>query len=132
MPNERPTSVNVVGWFFIVIGGLSCMSAVGYLAVSILNGKGVTDAWPGLLQMVFAGFVAYGGVGLLRGSSLMRKALELSSYLIVALLIIFSTIWASDYSSWGPLISAFIYAAPLMFVIRALRSEKVKLYASKT
>ena len=132
MPNERPASVSVVGWFFVVIGGLSFMSAVGYVAVSVLEGKGVADAWPGLLQMAFAGFIAYGGFGLLRGSSSMRKALELSSYLIVVLLIIFSTIWVSTYSSWGPLISAFVYAVPLIFVIRALRSEKVKIYASKT
>ena len=132
MSKERPTSVSVVGWFFLIIGGLSVLSAIGYIIVSTVNGYAIFSAWPGFVQLPIAGFVAYGGFGLLRGSAFMRQALEVSTYLIVVLLVVYSGVLARDFSSWGPFFGFALYIIPLAFVIRALRSQRVKAYASKT
>lgn len=132
MSNERPTSVSVVGWFFMIIGGLSLLSAIGYIVASTINGNAILSAWPGFVQILIAGFIAYGGFGLLRGSAFMRQALEVSSYLIVVLLVVYSVSVARDFSSWGPFLGLALYIIPLAFVIRALRSRRVKAYASKT
>jgi len=132
MSNERPTSVSVVGWFFMIIGGLSLLSAIGYIVASTINGNAILSAWPGFAQILIAGSVAYGGFGLLHGSAFMRQALEVSSYLIVVLLVVYSVSVARDFSSWGPFLGLALYVIPFAFVIRALRSQRVKAYASKT
>lgn len=132
MSKERPTSVNVVGWFFMVIGSLSSLSAIGYILVSAVNGNAIFSAWPGFVQLLIAGFVAYGGFGLLRGSAFMRQALEVSSYLIVVLLVLYTGAVARDFSSWAAFFSFALYIIPFAFVIRALRGQSVKACASKT
>ena len=132
MTNERPTSVSVVGWFFMIIGGLSTLSAVGFIVVSFINGQSIAGVWPGYVQILIAGSVAYGGFGLLRGSAFMRQALEVASYLIVLLVLAYGVTLARDMSSWVPFFGFAIYIVPLAFVIRALRSQRVRVYASKT
>ena len=132
MTIERPTSVSVVSWFFIIIGSLSVLSAIGYIVVSIINGISIAGAWPGFVQVLVAGFLVYGGVGLLRGSELMRKALEIVSYTLAIAILAYSVSVARDLSSLVPLFGFAMYIIPLAFVVRSLRSEKVKAYASKT
>jgi len=132
MENKRPTSVNVVGWFFIIIGSLSILSAIGYVAVTYINSKSFLGAWPGLAQIIIAGTLAYAGFGLLRGSALMRQVLEVSSYGLVVLLIGYIIHVSQQFGTWLPLAGMLIYLIPLGFVIVALRGQKVKTYVSTT
>ena len=132
MSNDRPTSVSVVAWFFIIIGALSVISAIGYIVVSMASDNVTGSALVGALQIVIAGFAAYSGYGLLRGSSVMRQALEILSYLLVLALGVYGVILARDFSSWGPLVNSGLYIVLFAFVIRGLRVQKMREYASKT
>ena len=132
MANDRPTSASVIGWFFIIIGALSIVSAIGYIVVSMIGDTALGSAWLCAVQILVASFAAYSGYGLLRGSSVMRQALEILSYLLVLSLGVYGVILASDFSSWAPLINTGLYIVVFMFVIRGLRGQKVRDYASKT
>ena len=132
MENERPTSVNVVGWFFIIIGSFSTLSAAGYIVVTYVNSKSFLGAWPSLVQIIIASTLVYAGIGLLRGSALMRQVLELSSYGLVALLIGYIIHASQQFGTWWPLAGMLIYLIPLGFVIVALRGQKIKTYVSTT
>ena len=132
MSNERPTSASVVGWFFIIIGCLSVITGIGYIVVSVINGNSLGSALLGFVQIAVAGFVAYAGYGLLRGLAIMRRALEILSYLLVILFAVFGVNLARDFSSWGLLVSSSFCMILFVFVIRELRSQKIQVYASKT
>lgn len=131
MINERPTSVSVVGWFFIIIGSLSCLSALGFLVVSLSGELPASRTWIGYVQLIVAGFLAYAGFQLLKGSAFMRQALEIASYALVLLIVVYGARMGLDFRSWFTALIHAIYLIPFVFVIRALRSEKVKTFVSE-
>lgn len=131
MSEVRPTSVNVVGWSFIIVGALSVLSGIGYLVAGVANGQSLFEGWPGLIQVPIAGFLALCGALFMSGSSLMRRLLEVASYLLVLLIIGFGLKSSHESGSWMPFFSIVIYIVPFGFIINALRSETVKTYVSK-
>lgn len=131
MSRERPTSVNVVSWFFIIIGTLSAISAIGYIVVGNINGGSILDSWPGLVQVVIVCALVFTGSRLLNGSEQARKVLLFSSFLLVVMFIGYSFWLYRKFESLGPLLNLIIYLIPMFFVIKALRSKKIETYTSK-
>ncbi|KZZ60091.1 hypothetical protein A3762_03710 [Oleiphilus sp. HI0125] len=132
MNSDRPTSVNVIAWFFMILGGLSILSATGYLLVYFQEPSTSFGVLPGVLQILIAGSFVVAGALFLRGSARMRQALEWGSYLLAIAIIAYGINFSSNFGSALPFAFIAIYLVPLFFVVKALRSQKVRNYASKT
>ena len=132
MSADRPTSVSVVAWFFMILGVLSILSAIGYLFVHFQDPSISFGLWPGVLQIVVAGSFVVAGAQFLRGSALMRKVLEFGLYLLAIGVVAYGAGFSSNFGSLLPLASAGIYLVPLFFVVKALRSQKIRNYVCKT
>lgn len=132
MSNIKPTSVHVVGWTFVIVGMLSMLSGVLYLFAVAENGQSLLSSWPGLMQVLLAGFLSWCGFSFMQGSAQMRKILELSSYAIAILVLVYGVNMAQEFGSWSlPLVLGLaLYLIPIALIVKALRSEKVRTYVS--
>ena len=132
MSSNRPTSVSVVAWFFMILGGLSVLSAIGYLFIHFQQPSTSFGLWPGILQIIVAGSFVIAGALFLRGSAPMRKVLEIGSYFLALGIVAYSISFSSNFGSLLPFAFIAAYLIPLFFVIRALRSQTVRTYVCKT
>jgi len=131
LKKECPTRIKVVSWFFVVFGLLAAFSAIGSVSIGIADNHSLASYWGENIQIIISFFLVYGGRKLLEGSPSMRSYLEIMSYVIIALLFVFNASFVEKFGLWGPLISFTIYLVPMIFVIRALRSDIARAYASK-
>jgi len=133
---ERPTSVSVIGWTFIVLGGLSLVS--GSLALFLLLSKDVGPApWQILLQGVVAGAALIGGVYFLKGNRTARYVLEAIAWLaLVALVWFYSGIspqLSSDPAGIAVVVLNFlVMVVPLVLILYFIRKRKVMEYLNIT
>lgn len=148
---KRPTCVTVIGWAWIIIGGLMCFSAIMALISSIMMGMGAQDEpdlplifrlFP-LIAIVQIGFAALGlisGIHFLKLRSWARHALEMLTWLCLLFLLAFMVYWVYEWLSMpsggstgfgilgavmGVVITA-IYTIPLGIMLKYLRGETVK------
>ena len=134
---DRPTSVDLVGWFFMISGSLSILNAIGSLLVHYQTPSNSFGLWFGVVQILVAGGFVVAGALFLRGSAPMRQALEYGAYLL-AIAIIAYGIYGINFSS--DVHSALLFGmavltlllSPLFFVVKGLRSQKVRNYVCKT
>lgn len=124
MSNERPTSVSVVSWFFIISGLLAVLSAIGYVFVAVSEPNTASPVWKGVLQILIAAFLVVAGIFFLKGSAKARLFLEYSTYALAFFFLSYSVALASTWG-YGPLFGAIVYLVPLFFINRALRNPKV-------
>lgn len=150
---KRPTSISVIGWAWIVIGSLMCLSAVMALLVSLTisqaaaqtdtdhNVPAILGFFPllALIQMVFAILGIVSGVNFLKMKSWARTTLEILSWLLMVFVAGFGIFWII---SWivmtrgkapagfgimgvvmGTVVLA-IYGIPLGIMIKYLRGKK--------
>ena len=130
MNKERPTSINVVSYFFIVTGTLSTLSGIGYIVATFSNGFTLINSMPAIVQVSIASSLIVAGAGLLKGSERMRNYLKIISYLIIVVFIIMGVKLSIDYNSLAPAFGFILYSVPILLVIRALSSTKLKSYTS--
>lgn len=128
MSIDRPTSVNVVAWFYMILGSLSILSAIAYLTVHFIEPDNSFGFWPGFVQIIIAGGFVLAGFLFLRGSARMRNFLEIGTYVLSALIIAWTINLAVEFDSPFPLLGSAIYLIPFYFVAKALRGDKVKNY----
>jgi hypothetical protein len=148
---QRPTSVTVIGWAWIVMGTLMGISAVFTLVgLVVWQDMGLTsDAMPlifrlmpalAVLEGVVAAVGVVGGVGFLRLQARARLVLEVLTWLTLVAVIGFMVVWLVGWFSMsssptpdsftilggvmGGMIT-FLYGAPLVAMLVALRGPKV-------
>jgi hypothetical protein len=146
----RPTCVTVIGWAWMVMGGLASLSAiVAFVAWSmdLLNDPEhslITKIYPFLVGLQFGiallGFVA--GINFLKLKAWSRNALEVLTWLLLILIMGFMIFWMYLWITltsgdpgprgfkiiggvMGVLVSAF-YGAPLGIMLKYLRGSKIK------
>ena len=131
---QKPTSVSVIGWFFIIIGGLSLLSGFMALFVSISQEMlEVNFALMVLLQFIVATFAVVGGIGFLKGKKSMRYLLEGIAWFLLSALILFYAKIAPNFSSEPfaiaiVVINFCIFSIPIGLVIYFIRGSKVAKY----
>ena len=101
---KRPTCVTVIGWAWIIIGGLSCLSAIMVLFMSLMMGGMVHDhpdmpfifkIFP-LLLIVQIGVAMLGlvaGINFLEFKAWSRDVLEGLSWISLIFLVGFMIYW---------------------------------------
>ncbi|WP_045856793.1 hypothetical protein [Teredinibacter purpureus] len=128
MSANKPTSVSVIAWFYMISGSLSILSAFAYLYVHFTRPEISSGAFIGVAQILIATLLVVAGKLFLNGSEVMRKVLELSTYALAVGLLFFSiTTWLKS-NDPSVLAMVALYLTPLFFISRALRSDKVKNY----
>ena len=135
---ERPTAVSVVGWAWIVIGGLALLSSLLNLFLLATDAPQAFGSWlPAALaaQCLLGAVGLYGGIRFLRLDERARKVLEYMTSAFAVLLVasaIGGVVFVApdlDSSLVLALFAAFmlaLYGVPLFFMLKALRSQKVK------
>lgn len=153
---ERPTSVTVIGWAWIVIGALMAFSSVMALFISIIMARMLADQPAGgdelpfmlqifpflaAAQFIVAGVGIASGICFLKRKAWARKALEVLTWLVLSFLVAFMVAWmaswitmtgdaeVSGFSAMGVVMALGItalYGIPLAIMIRYLRGEKVR------
>ena len=149
---SRPTSVTVIAWAWIVIGGLMVLSAAfGLLAYAVmpanaLQGKDIPAIFRffpllALLQIVFAALGITAGINLLKLCAWARTVLEIQSWLLLGLTLGYMVFWVDNWLSMtsgqtpagfailGAVMGAvitFIYAIPLAIMLWFLRGRTVR------
>lgn len=153
---NRPTCVSVIGWAWIVIGGLMCFAAImgllGFLIIDrITQGQMRSPhVWPVLYtiypflsvgQIVLGAFGLFSAFRFLRMESWARTALEILSWFLLFCVVGWGIIWvafavfgSSVHRLPGPgLLGALmgalisaIYAIPVGIMLKYLRGEKVR------
>lgn len=108
---SRPTCVAVIGWFWIIVGGLMCFAAFMSLFVSVITGQ-VLRARPeasGVFRLVplfIPVQLSIGIVGVISGANFLqlkrwsRSVLEVLSWLSLILIIAFGIFWLSTLVPW--------------------------------
>jgi len=153
---KRPTCVTVIGWVWIIIGGLMCLSAIMVLFMSVVVGQMLrTDPEPDQnVQAIFRFFpllavsqIGVGVLGLVSGINFLklkswsRKVLEVISWLLLMYVVGFGIFWVFSWVSMtsgdGPtgfdmmgtvigVVITAIYIVPLGIMLKYLRGDKVK------
>ncbi len=151
---KRPTSITVIGWAWIVIGGLMLISSVPalFMSVSLNSDPSFQEqedipfvfryfVYFAFLQCLFSVVGIISGVNLLKMKLWARNALEILSWILLVSLVFFLIYWSinwlsfqeeipDDSSSYIGLIMAImitsIYGVPLIIMIRKLRSKLFK------
>lgn len=132
---KRPTSVSVIGWFFIVIGTLSITSGGLAFLVSISQDIPQQQGFGIVLtaQVLIAAVAVYAGVRFLKGSRSMRYVLEAIAWLLLAAIVLFYMKMAPNFMS-EPIAIALVvlnfitFAGPFAMTIYFLRGVKVRKY----
>lgn len=148
---KRPTCVSVIGWAWIVIGVLMCLSSVFMLAMMMADDmlKEARDMsflfyiFPLLaVVQVGAGILAIvSGINFLKLKSWSRIVLEVLTWIFLVVIIVYMVLWSliwflfpSGFHPTGFLIVlaimavviSGIYAVPLIIMLKYLRGPKVK------
>ena len=148
----RPTCITVIGWAWIVIGGLMAISAllalIGFVmmpndALNDPNIPGIFKYFPILIffQIAFSILGLYSGINFLKLRKWTRITLEIQTWILLLFTSCFMVYWiyswvgissnAGDMSFriigavMGLVMSA-IYIVPLIIMLRYLRGDKVK------
>lgn len=148
----RPTPVTVIGWAWVIVGGMMLLSASLVLIMQIVApppelAEDVPLAWFWRHFALFAvGQVAFSTFGIVAGRRFLklerwaRGALEVASWIVLGLVLSFLVVWvlnagamlgADDGIGAGVLIvpgviSTLMYAGPVGVMIYHLRSERVR------
>ncbi len=149
---KRPTCVTVIGWTWIIIGGLMCLSATMALLGSFMI-RETAQADPGMpfifkifpvlaiVQIFVAVLGLVSGINFLKLKSWTRGMLEALTWLLLIFVLGFMVFWVFNWISMtsdqglsafsvmgavmGVLISG-IYGVPLGIMLKYLRGPKVK------
>jgi hypothetical protein len=149
---KRPTCVTVIGWTWIILGGLMCLSATMALFSSVMIGKMAQEdpnmpfifkIFP-LLATVQIGFAVLGlvsGINFLKLKSWARNVLEGLTWLLLIFILGFMVFWVFSWvsmsSGHGPkgfdiigavmgVVITGIYGVPLGIMLKYLRGDKIK------
>lgn len=149
---KRPTCVSVIGWVWIILGGLMCLSAVMALLSSAVIGDMAQDD-PNMpfifkifplvasVQVIVAVLGLISGINFLKLKAWSRRILEILTWIIMLFVIGFggftffhvNSISSSQPSfGFGIMEMVFmtiiigIYGVPLGIMLKYLRGEKVK------
>lgn len=149
---KRPTAVSVIGWFWIIVGGFMTLASVSVLLqeppseslIREMSKDSSLGAWVfrhyvlfALLQVAVAQVAIVSGIGFLRLRKWARIALEVLSWLgvafvgaIVVKMIFMAFAYCRGCSvivvAMGVAMISAIYLVPLWFILRSLRSQKVR------
>lgn len=149
---QRPTCVTVIGWAWIVIGILMCISAVMAVLISsmmmdVLRDQPdvpfIIELFPLLfaVQLVVGVLGIFAGVHFLRLRTWARTTLEVLSWSLLVLLVGFLVLWMINWLSMAArhggdgfalmgavvgLLSTALYVVPLGIMLRYLRGPKVR------
>jgi hypothetical protein len=154
--DKRPTCVTVIGWAWIVIGSLMCISSImGLLASSLqipeMHGTEQKDqflvsmfSWFPILAIVQIGVAILGiisGFNFLKLKSWSRLFLEILTWFLLIFILGFGIFWviawvivtkldsSSTFTIMGTLmgtIITIIYVIPLGFMLKYLRGKKTR------
>ena len=149
---KRPTCVTVIGWAWIILGGLMCLSATMALFSSIMIGD-MAQGDPDIpfifkivpmLAIVQIGVAVLGltsGINLLKLKAWARNVLEGLTWLLLIFILGFMVFWVINWvsmsSGHGPrgfgvmgavmgVVITGIYGVPLGIMLKYLRGPKVK------
>lgn len=153
---KRPTCITVIGWAWIILGGLMCFSSVMGLFAFIMT-QGIPSAsseihqdlpvifrlFPllAVLQMGIAVSGLVSGINFLKFKPWSRTVLEMLTWLLIVFVLVFGGFfifqWISTSSKspsfgFGIMEAAMvfgilgIYGAPLAIMVKYLRGDKVK------
>jgi hypothetical protein len=105
--NQRPTCITVIGWFWVISGGLACFGAIGAVFSFVMIGK-MSQAHPEALQNMSAIFrfipvlapvqVGVGILGIVSGINFLklkpwaRAIVEVLAWLLLLYVLLFG-IW---------------------------------------
>jgi hypothetical protein len=148
---KRPTCVTVIGWAWIILGGLMCLSATMAFVSSIMIGEMAKDS-PGvpfifkifpLLTIVQIGVAVLGlfsGINFLKLKAWSRNVLEGLTWLLLSFTLGFMVFWIFNWISMtsghgssgfgvmgvvmGVVITG-IYGVPLGIMLKYLRGPKI-------
>jgi len=136
---KRPTAVSVIGWAWIVIGGLAALSALSNLQLMFVmrDQDGFFTRWAAGLafQSLLGGVGLYAGIRFLRLDARARRVLEYLTWILVVATVawvvgafIFIIPALEDMLALAPIIAAAaaMYGVPLYFMLKGLRSQRVK------
>ena len=149
---KRPTCVTVIGWVWIIIGGLMCFSSIMVLLSSMMMG-GMAQKDPNMpfifkifpllaiIQIAAAALGFVSGINFLKLKVWSRRVLEILSWLFLLFLVVFGIYWEFSLLSMtsrhglkgfdiiGAVMGAVIisiYVVPLGIMLKYLRGDKVK------
>ena len=151
--NPRPTCISVIGWFWIIVGGLMFLSGtIGFVAFlltlcpaqneNILRHSVSPLLWVvpvvAILQLVVAILAVVSGIHFLKLRHWARRALEVLTWAFLILVVGFGVCWVFMWTTTssarfgitivGTVMGALItiaYGTPLVIVLRFLRGQKV-------
>jgi len=149
---KRPTCVTVIGWAWIIIGGLMCLSATMGLITSTLissmsqNGANMPTMFRifpliAIIQIGVAVFSIVSGINFLKLKAWARNTLEAMTWLLLTFVLGFMVFWTFSWlsatSGRGPdgfgmmgaimgVVMTGIYGVPLGIMLVYLRGPKVK------
>jgi len=148
---KRPTSVTVISWAWIIIGALMFFSGAMAIFANNLASSNLSDIdkplmmklFPvmALIQMCIAAIGFYSGIRFLKLVQWARLYLEILTWIVALFLIGFMIFFFTQLSSFGveeapgqidivmyvmSSVIFLVYGFPLFFMLRALRSEKVR------
>ena len=149
---KRPTSVTVISWVWIALGVMMTLSAtmalLGFLLVG--NQTSQIDNLPLLfkyfpyfaaIQVVLAITGVVAGINFLKLKRWSRDVLEVLTWLLLIFIVGFSFYWSSQWLTMTSgvkengfqlmglitgMVVCVVYAIPLFFMLRALRSTRVR------
>jgi hypothetical protein len=149
---KRPTCVTVIGWAWIIIGGLMCLSAIMAFISSVMIGE-MSQHRPGspfifkifpLLAIVQIGVAVLGlvsGINFLKHKAWARNVLEGLTWLLLSFTLGFMVFWifnwisitsGDGFSGFGMMgavmgvVITGIYGVPLGIMLKYLRGPKVR------
>lgn len=153
---KRPNCITVIGWAWIIIGCLMCLSAVMALFSSVMIGQ-MSHANPeaqrnmpaifryfpllAIFQICFASVGLISGISFLKLKSWSRNVLEILSWVLILFIAGFGIFWVINWVSatsghgsqgfgiMGTIMGVIIigiYGVPLGIMVKYLRGDKVK------
>jgi len=153
---KRPTCVTVIGWAWIIIGALMCLSSImGLFSFSMMsqisqghpetqhNMPAIFKLFPllAVIQVFIGGLGLYSGIKFLKLKASSRKNLEILTWLLLIFIVGFMIFWVfnwitmtsghapGNFSAMGAIMGVVItgiYAVPLGIMLKFLRGDKVK------
>ena len=148
----RPTCISVIGWAWIIIGGLMTISAlfalIGFMmmpeeAMEDPNVPMIFNFIPVIIifQIAFSLIGIYSGINFLKLRQWARSVLEIQTWILLVFTSIFMIYWiyswvglSSEIEDMGfsilgavmGLVMSAVYIVPLIIMLRYLRGDKVK------
>ncbi len=153
---KRPTCITVIGWVWIILGGLMFLSAIMGLFSSIMISQ-MSQSDPeafkqtplffkffpliaiGQMGVAFLGFVS--GINFLRLKIWARTVLEVLTWILTLFIFGFMIFWIFNWISMSPggapkgfsimgavmgVVFTGVYGVPLLIMLKYLRGTKVK------